>query len=73
MTVKIDESDFSSNPVRRVARTIISVESDYRKLIENNNSAAGGRVRKAALEAIQQLKELRKDVQALRNESSKGS
>ena len=63
----MSDSDFSDNPVRRIASAVIAVESDYRKLVEDGNSAAGGRVRKAALEAVSALKQLRKDVQELRN------
>jgi|1_EtaG_2_1085319.scaffolds.fasta_scaffold82645_2 hypothetical protein len=59
-------NDNQTNPIRRIAAELIKSESDYRKLLESGNSAAGGRVRKAALDAIRELKALRIDVQSMR-------
>lgn len=59
-------NDNQINPIRRIAAELIKAESDYRKLTENGNSAAGGRVRKAALAAIKDLQDLRAEVQTIR-------
>ena len=46
---------------------IVSSFEDYDKLVNGGNVAAGGRVRKAAMEAINALKAVRKDIQTTRN------
>ncbi len=54
-------------PLTSVIEILTNAFEDYEKLTRYNNVAAGGRVRKAALEAINALKVVRKSVQNARN------
>ena len=62
-----EETAEEQTPITAVIGILEDAIEDYNKLVTSNNVAAGGRVRKVAMHAINELRGLRKDIQTSRN------
>ncbi|MDB5262782.1 MAG: histone [Adhaeribacter sp.] len=57
------------NKFSKVRDLVMSLEGDFEKFYEKNNSAAGTRVRKGMQDLKNMAQELRKEVQDMKNSS----
>jgi len=51
----------------RINKIVQDLEADFKKFYEQNNNAAGTRVRKGMMELKNLAQEIRKDVQEIKN------
>ena len=60
------------NKFNQVRDLVMSLESDFEKFYEKNNSAAGTRVRKGMQDLKNLAQDLRKEVQDMKNSTAAG-